>query len=125
MVKLYTDAATKKDNSATGILLVTATQQFQLKQKITASNNHQAEFKAAILGFEYLLEHFPETENVFFYSDSKIVIDSLTKKYSKSFAKELAQLLELQQNFPLVINQWIADSQNKGAHTLALQALND
>lgn len=123
MVKLYTDAATNKTHSAAGILVIAEQKRHQIKQKITASNNHQAEFEAAILGFEYLLRHFPNAQNVFFYSDSKIVIDSLDKRYSKSFAPELTKLLALQEKFPLVIAQWIHDKQNTGAHNLALQAL--
>ncbi|WP_304653372.1 ribonuclease HI family protein [uncultured Ligilactobacillus sp.] len=123
MVKLYTDAATNKTHSAAGILVIADQKQYQFKQKITASNNHQAEFEAAIIGFEYLHRYFPSAQNVFFHSDSKIVIDSLDKRYSKSFAPELAKLLTLQEKFPLVIDQWIPDKQNTGAHNLALQAL--
>ena len=51
------------------------------------------------------------------------MIDSLDKRYSKSFAPELAKLLTLHEKFPLVIDQWIPDKQNTGAHNLALQAL--
>lgn len=123
MVKLYTDAATNKTHSAAGILVIADQKQYQFKQKITASNNHQAEFEAAILGFEYLSRNFPNAQNIFFHSDSKIVIDSLDKRYSKSFAPELAKLLTLHEKFPLVIDQWIPDKQNTGAHSLALQAL--
>ena len=48
MVKLYTDAATNQTHSAAGILVIADQKQYQFKQKITASNNHQAEFEAAI-----------------------------------------------------------------------------
>lgn len=123
MVKLYTDAATNDTKSAAGILVISDKQQYQLKQKITASNNHEAEFEAAILGFKYLVENFPATENVFFYSDSKLVIDSIEKRYSKSFSKKLTELLALRDNFSLIFDQWIPDKQNSGAHSLALQAL--
>lgn len=123
MVKLYTDAATNDTKSAAGILVISDKQQYQLKQKITASNNNEAEFEAAILGFKYLVENFPTTENVFFYSDSKLVIDSIEKRYSKSFSKKLTELLALRDNFSLIFDQWIPDKQNSGAHSLALQAL--
>lgn len=122
MIKLYTDAATKNEQAGLGILIVHNEHQYQLKQKTTAKNNHQAEFKAAIAGFAEVISRFP-TETLFFYSDSKIVIDSLEKNYSRSFAEELAQLNTLRTEFSLIIDQWIPDNQNKGAHNLALQAL--
>lgn len=62
MVKLYTDAATNQTHSAAGILVIADQKQYQFKQKITASNNHQAEFEAAILGFEYLSRNFPNAQ---------------------------------------------------------------
>ena len=124
MVKLYTDAATNKTHSAAGILVIAEQKQHQIKQKITASNNHQAEFEAAILGLlNICFDTFRMRKMSSFYSDSKIVIDSLDKRYSKSFAPELTKLLALQEKFPLVIAQWIPDKQNAGAHNLALQAL--
>lgn len=122
MIKLYTDAATKNDQAGLGILIVHNEQQYQLKQKTTVKDNHQAEFKAAIAGFSEVIKHFPP-ETLLFYSDSKIVIDSLEKNYSRSFAKELMQLNALRADLPLIIDQWIPDTQNKGAHNLALQAL--
>jgi len=59
----------------------------------------------------------------FFNTDSKIVSDSLNKQYAKHFEKYVDELLDLQGKFDTVVNTWIPDSQNMGAHTLAIQAL--
>lgn len=127
MLKIYTDAATNQKNHtfAAGILIVKNQQQTQLKYDISATDNHEAEFIAAIHSFNYLIENFPDEDLVFFYSDSKILIDSLEKQYSKSYSQTLADLLALQENFPIVINNWISDKENAGAHTLAIQALHE
>lgn len=125
MLKLYTDAATKGNpgKSAAGILIVTETQQLQLKEPLAVMTNHEAEFMAAISGFKKLKELFGKQQTVFFYTDSQIVINSLEKKYSKSYQPLLDELIHLQADFDLVIFQWLPEKQNQGAHQLALQAL--
>ena len=85
MIKLYTDAASKNNLSSAGILLVHDKKQIQLSQPLSASDNHQAEFQAAIAGFKQALSQFANEETVFFYSDSQLVIDSLNKNYSKHY----------------------------------------
>lgn len=126
MIKLYTDAAVNQHSghTAIGILIVKDGRQTQLKSKIASMNNHQAEFFAAIQGFLALKKMGTATDElIFYYTDSKIVVDSLTKSYAKHFEPQVTQLLALQQAYDTVVNQWIPDSQNHGAHFLALQAL--
>ncbi|GAF35446.1 ribonuclease HI family protein [Lentilactobacillus farraginis] len=126
MIKLYTDAAVNQRTcqAAIGILIIQNGHQIQLSQKIQPMNNHEAEFTAAIIGFQKLIDLKADpTGFVFYYTDSKIVIDSLNKAYAKHFENQTEQLLTLQQHFSTVINTWIPDSQNHGAHYLATQAL--
>ncbi|KRL01538.1 ribonuclease HI family protein [Liquorilactobacillus capillatus] len=125
MIKLYTDAATRGNPgpSSAGVLIVSSDGQQQLSFKLPPSSNHRAEFHAAIKGFETLLTYYATSETIFFHSDSKIVITSLEKNYSKSYAQELAALVSLQKRYRLVINRWIPEKQNKGAHNLAAQGL--
>ncbi|WP_178198118.1 ribonuclease HI family protein [Ligilactobacillus sp. Marseille-Q7487] len=125
MIKLYTDAATKGNPgpSAGGVLLVVDGIQHQIKVDLPFVSNHEAEFLAAIAGFEYVKEHYGCKHNLFFYSDSKIVITSLEKNYSKSYPELLAKLNKLHDQFTLVVYQWIPEKQNQGAHQLALQGL--
>ncbi len=126
MIKIYTDGAVNphSKNTAIGILIVRNGQQFQYKYSIKQTNNHEAEFQAAIKGFEKLQELHPKPDEiVFFYSDSKIVIESLEKGYAKHFQADVDLILKQQSYYQNVVNNWIADSDNKGAHNLALQAL--
>lgn len=123
MLKLYTDAASKNNLSAAGILLVHNQQQTQLSFPLPDSDNHQAEFLAAIKGFELALKYCQPEETIFFYSDSQLVIDSLNKNYSKHYPKLLNQLLTLIDSLHLVVWQWVPEKENKGAHQLALQGL--
>lgn len=125
MIHLNTDAAVRGNpGPATGgILIVKDHQQLQLTTDLGLLNNHQAEFKAAIWGFDYLCNHYALTEIVSFQSDSKLLIDSLNKEYAKHYSAELTTLLALQKKFSLVLNQWIPEAQNTGAHHLALTAL--
>lgn len=126
MVKLYTDAATNphSQQSAAGILLVDNGQQIQLKFPLPdVSDNHQAEFLAALTGLKECRARFGLTKPVFFYSDSQIVINSLNKNYSKSYPDLCHELCQACDQFNLLVNQWLPEKENQGAHNLALQAL--
>ncbi|ETY74325.1 RNase H family protein [Lactiplantibacillus fabifermentans] len=124
-MQLYTDAATTavNDQSGAGILIINDGHQHQFKQILPASDNHTAEFLAAIAGFKILIDTFGTQQAVFFYTDSQIVAESVDKAYSKSFSVELATLLALQDQCQVVITQWIPESDNHGAHQLAQQGL--
>lgn len=124
-MQLYTDAATEPttEHSAAGVLLIENGEQHQLKQPLPTTDNHTAEFLAAIAGFKQLLDHYGPAQTVFFYTDSKIVAESISKGYSKNFNVELQILLRLQDQCQVVITQWIPESQNHGAHQLAQQGL--
>lgn len=57
MIKLYTDAAVNQHtgHTAIGILIVHNGKQLQLNKVIEPTNNHEAEFIAAIDGFKKLI----------------------------------------------------------------------
>ncbi|WP_155287171.1 ribonuclease HI family protein [Lacticaseibacillus zhaodongensis] len=125
MLRLYTDAATKGKHgpSAAGILITGAGKDLQLKYALPDMTNHEAEFAAATLGLEQLLVRGFAGQNVELVSDSQILIDSMDKGYAKHFQPQLNRIIELCDNFPIVIPVWRNDHSNHGAHTLALQAL--
>ncbi|MDR3242160.1 MAG: reverse transcriptase-like protein [Lactobacillaceae bacterium] len=126
LIKLYSDAATRftDQKSAAGILIVTEHEQIQLHSPLPDQiNNHQAEFLAAIEGFQKIDQFSTSDDTVMFYTDSRIVSDSLGKGFSKQYPDLLQQLLQLQNEHHLVINQWVPEKDNLGAHNLALQAL--
>ncbi|MFD1455456.1 ribonuclease HI family protein [Levilactobacillus lanxiensis] len=127
MFSLYTDAATQPQTglSAGGILIIHDHQQTQLSAPLTATTNHTAEFEIARLGFEKLatLATDPAHTTVLFYTDSQIVNDSVAKHYAKHYQHLVDDLLAAQAPFQLVLTQWVPEKQNRGAHTLANQAL--
>jgi len=127
MFSLYTDAATQPQNglSAGGILIIHDHHQTQLSTPLTATTNHTAEFEVARLGFEKLLTlaSEPAATTVLFYTDSQIVNDSVAKRYAKHYQHLVDDLLAAQAPFQLVLTQWVPEKQNRGAHTLANQAL--
>ncbi|KRK98053.1 ribonuclease HI [Secundilactobacillus odoratitofui DSM 19909 = JCM 15043] len=128
MFTLYTDAATETDSgrSAAGILIIHDGKQQQLKQVLPNGDNHQAEFAAALAGFKALMTLLGDTASqttVRYFTDSKIVADSLLKHYAKHYQAQVDELLALHQRFAIVVTQWVPEKQNQGAHHLAQQAL--
>ncbi|KRL07638.1 ribonuclease HI family protein [Liquorilactobacillus hordei] len=125
LIKLFTDAATKGNPgpSTAGILIIKDGQQFQYAIALPDSSNHTAEFLAALTGLQYVEKLFGNAETLMFFSDSRIVIESIAKNYSKKYNNFLVQIITLQAKFPLVVNQWIPEKKNHGAHTLATQKL--
>ncbi|WP_461223932.1 ribonuclease HI family protein [Lacticaseibacillus suihuaensis] len=123
MLKLYTDAATKGNPgpSGIGILAVANGQATQYHAAIGVMSNHEAEFCAAITGLTQLIET-GQTGAVTLYSDAKIVIDALDKRYAKHYGAAVAQLEALVPRFDLLLWQWVPDRQNH-AHALAQQGL--
>ncbi|WP_268913075.1 ribonuclease HI family protein [Lentilactobacillus sp. SPB1-3] len=124
MIKLYTDAAVnrKYQKSAAGILIIKNSKQIQLSKPLSTTDNHEAEFQAALLGFQQISQT-NESEIIFFYTDSKIVAEAIDKQYAKHYQTYVDQIIEIQSTIGTVITEWIPDKENKGAHNLALQAL--
>ena len=125
MLKLYTDGATKGNPgpAGIGILVSGLPQQIQHHAALPAMSNHEAEFAAAIAGCKLLIESGLTTGTVAYYSDSKLVIQAIEKRYAKHYSALTAELLSLIDEFPLVLPNWIPDRQNRGAHHLAQQGL--
>lgn len=129
IIKLYTDAASPvaqvpaAQSSGAGLLIVQDHHQYQLKQIVASGNNHEAEFLAAIAGFEAVKQHAEATDTVMFFTDSRLVADAVGKGITKHYPELTKALLTLQDTFQLVVTQWIPERQNHGAHQLALQAL--
>ncbi|USS92713.1 ribonuclease HI family protein [Fructilactobacillus ixorae] len=128
-IKLYSDAAERPQTqtSSAGILMIVNHKQYQIKSLLAATDNHEAEFQACLLAFTTLTAKLTRAELattvVNYYTDSKIVSDSLHKNYAKHYQRYVDQIHQLQAPFSLVFVNWIPEQQNKGAHQLALQAL--
>ncbi|SJZ38518.1 ribonuclease HI [Pilibacter termitis] len=127
MIKIYVDAAThtEKKLSGGGIVFIENGKQTQHSFPLYATNNHEAEFEVLLLSLKILLEQEKTNESIFLFSDSKTVVASLDKGFTKNprFIPYLTEFLELEKNFSLLIVQWIPENQNKGADNLARQGL--
>lgn len=128
MVKIYTDAAFNPKTKQAAIVMHYYQQQqlFQATKTLTdVTDNHEAEFKAMILGIENALENQLSNSLCQFFSDSKIVIQSIEKRYVKEqrYRPFLDSILTLINHFDLVFFQWIPEKENLAADQLAKSVL--
>jgi ribonuclease HI len=128
VIKLFVDgAATGKEGyAAIGILVVEDGVQEQIGLPLEARmDNHRAEFEALLYGLRHLKARNKQGQLVFCYTDSKLVADSIRKRYTKKaehklYLEEALQDLAVFTNFYL---EWIPEKENKGADNLAKKAL--
>ncbi|XJS11496.1 ribonuclease HI family protein [Aerococcaceae bacterium WGS1372] len=128
MIKIYSDAAFKQKTREVGIGIQIISEEQRILNKTYIPwvfDNHVAEFLALISALNYVTTNFELDQAVLFYSDSRILIESLEKAYSKhdEYSKPLAYLLNQLDTIPLFFPKWIPEAQNKGADHLARQAL--
>lgn len=128
MIKLFVDgAATGKEGyAAIGILIVEDGVQEQIGMPLEERmDNHRAEFEALLQGLRHLKAHNKQDQLIVCYTDSKLVAESIGKKYTKKaeykiYLEEALQDLAAFTNFYL---EWIPEKENKGADNLAKKAL--
>ena len=127
MLRIYVDAATKGNPgpSAGGIVIVGEVLHDQIHVPLGECSNHEAEFKVFIYALQLIIEKKLNDQTVVIHSDSKIVIQTIEKKHAKNplFQPYLQSFLHLENHFPLLLVKWLPESKNKGADTLARQAL--
>lgn len=127
MLRVYVDAASKGEEgpSAGGIVLLEDNNQKQIHLSLGGCSNHEAEFRVFIYALELLIKYKKEKQTIIIYSDSRIVIDTFEKQYTKNevFKQYLQTFQELAPIFSLLLIKWVPERQNKGADTLAKQAL--
>lgn len=95
MIKINTDAAfnPKTQESGIGIQINHGQQQELIKIHISeVMDNHVAEFLALIGALNYVKTHLDINQIIMYQSDSKIVIQSIEKKFAKN--KEYKKLLD-------------------------------
>lgn len=128
MIKVFTDGAYQIKTQDAGLAVIINHNGQQKTYKYFMSNvydNHQAEFIALDLALKILEAENLLEESLFFYSDSKIVVQSVEKEYVKEpqYQKYLTSILGRFQLATLAFIQWLPDKENKGADVLARQAL--
>lgn len=127
-MKLFTDAAVNGKDGQAGIGFVFQANEIyeQIARPLEGEwDNHTAEFEAAFQAIEWMqASHFSDSF-VFLYTDSKIVAESIQKKYAKNhiFSQYTHKICDLLSTFEFYEVQWIPSSKNKGADHLARQGL--
>lgn len=105
LIKLYADAATQGNPgpSGAGIVIVRDGTQSQQYEYLGDMTNHEAEFAATILAFEHLATLADAGDTVMFYTDSKLVADSIGKSYAKHYPAQIDRLMMLIDRYPIVL----------------------
>ena len=128
MIKLFVDGAAigRQGYAAIGILIVEDGVQEQIGLPLEdRMDNHRAEFEALLYGLRHLKAKNKQGQLVFCYTDSKLVAESIRKKYTKKAEHKLL-LEEALRELPAFTNfylEWIPEKENKGADNLAKKAL--
>ncbi|MFC5559207.1 ribonuclease HI family protein [Ureibacillus thermophilus] len=125
MLEVYIDGASSGNPGPSGIGLFIKGEghSIQIGEFIGDTNNHVAEFIALIRGLEEAKKL--GTSFISVRSDSKIVVNSVEKRYVKNevFKPYLETALKLVEEFELFFIKWIPEQQNKAADRLARQAI--
>lgn len=124
MVHVYFDGASKGSpgKSAIGVFINNQGNVQTFKDSIGTMSSHEAEWKAFIKALELCVE-FGYTE-ILIHSDSKIIVDSVEKRYVKNdlFKNDLVISLMLINKFEQFFLKWVPSKENK-ADPLAREAL--
>ncbi|WP_163654062.1 ribonuclease HI family protein [Listeria sp. PSOL-1] len=122
---IYVDGASAGNPgiSGAGIILVGENLYEQHAYPLSVMSNHEAEFIAIKLGLELAVTK--QAHFVRLYSDSKVAIEALEKRYVKNplFKPHLTEILNLTEKIPLFYPAWRHVTQNKQADQLAKQAI--
>ncbi|WP_088006309.1 ribonuclease HI family protein [Indiicoccus explosivorum] len=125
MLELFTDAATAgtPQVSAAGIFIRGEGHQLKMGEYLGEMDNHEAEFKALVLGLRKAAKL--TTGMVSIKSDSKVAVDAFERGRVKNpkFQPYLAEALALAETFDYCFIKWIPDSENRAADALAKEAL--
>ncbi|WP_340391386.1 ribonuclease HI family protein [Macrococcoides caseolyticum] len=126
MTQVYIDAATRQDplQSACGIIFRHDSDIVEYGEYLGDIDNHHAEWQSLIIALRLSLQN--NYTSLLIKTDSKIVADSIHKKFVRKEAYKiyLQEYLALEPQFELVIIDWIPRTENKHADTIARKTLN-
>ncbi|MFD1471280.1 reverse transcriptase-like protein [Companilactobacillus mishanensis] len=125
MIKLYTDAGlnTNLNLAAISYVFTNNNKEYEHVQQEKSQDNHYLEFKAVKVALLKLIELDFTDEILQLCSDSQIVVDSISKNYSKHYQESVDEILPLLDKFPSYFVKHISDKENKAAHSLIHQEL--
>ncbi|WP_125568716.1 reverse transcriptase-like protein [Companilactobacillus insicii] len=120
MIKLYTDAGLNSNLNlaATAYVIKYNNQTINCVQQQNPNDNHYLEFLALNLALDDLANRDWNNDILFIHSDSKILTDSIDKKYSKHYQPILNEILTKLTSFPSYFVKHISDKDNRAAHSL-------
>lgn len=124
MLKIHTDGAyhLKTNQAAIGYVIETFPKSTLVKQqaeKVFAKDNHEAEFIALKHALDYLIITKQTNQILSIETDSKILCDSINKKYAKNYQNLTQDVLNQLNRFCAYYIKLIPDNQNFRAHKLA------
>lgn len=125
-MEIFVDAASAGNPglSGAGIVLSQGELHEQLAIPLGKMTNHEAEFIAIKLGLRRAVE-LGETAFVRVYSDSKVAIEAIEKRFVKNplFKPHLEEILQLISHFSLFFIEWRSVTKNRKADELARRAI--
>lgn len=126
MIEVYTDGATDGEGwSGIGIVMKQNKKVHEFSFPIGQTHsNHEAEFAALVQALTLCKELFPD-EVVSVRTDSKVVVDTVEKEYTKNrmFQPYIEEIQKLFLGFPHVFIKWIPQQTNTHADRLAKKAI--
>ena len=125
MIKLYTDAGlnTNLNLGVVAYVIKIDKKTYKYASPQNFDDNHYLEFLALKIALQNIIDNHWNNDIILIHSDSQIVIDSLTKNYSKHYQPILNDILELLKQFPTYFAKHIADKDNGAAHSLVHQKM--
>lgn len=125
-MEIFVDAASAGNPGLSGAGIVLSQDELheQLAIPLGTMTNHEAEFIAIKLGLRRAVE-LGETTFVRVYSDSKVAIEAIEKRFVKNplFKPHLEEILQLISHFSLFFIEWRSVTKNRKADELARRAI--
>lgn len=125
MIVVFIDAASRGNPgpSGGGIIIKNQGITHEYSLPLGTLSNHEAEFKIFLKALEICQEY--DFKTIWLKSDSKIVCDSVDKRFVKNplFRTYLEKSLAIIDNFDLFFIKWIPERENKQADRLARAAI--
>lgn len=126
MIEVYTDGASRGNPgiSGAGVYIKANGKIYEYAFPLGMLSNHEAEFQAVIKALNICNELFPG-EILSFRSDSKIVVDTIEKNFTRNetFHSLLKEIRQEASVFPYFFIKWIPEDRNNHADRLARKAI--
>ncbi|WP_022796640.1 ribonuclease HI family protein [Bavariicoccus seileri] len=124
MIKLFCDAAVSGNPgpTAVGWVCYADKNQFQMGKNLKNQySNHEAEFISVYEALKWVRSHCDSHDIIAVYSDSKIVVQVLSRRFSRNkiYSDYLKLISPLLDQYTLSLVEWVPESQNKKADQLA------